>query len=211
MASSAFADFFATQEGGTFKYVFLIRNTSTEPFDLYSILIGAQYEVAPVPDGLQDIVPVSAPAGWELIPSTPPYGFLSAQTNFAGSAAASGYIFPGAVGVFAFDSSTPPPSTLLFGCGFYNGDNEWGFVYNGTAEQVLRVAPRQFPRPWEEPYEAVALPQRRIVTPKAPMRGTTSRTIGGKDGEPGVDITYDRLGNIIKISRNTEHLLRPAK
>ncbi|HUJ95869.1 MAG TPA: hypothetical protein VLW84_11435 [Terriglobales bacterium] len=210
MASSAFADFFATQEDTTFKYVFLVRNTSPEPFDIYGMLIGAQYDVAVVPGGLQNIVPVSSPPGWDLIPSTPIYGFLFAQTNFNGSAAASGYIFPGAVGVFAFDSSTPPPSTLVFGCCFYNGDNEWGFCYNGTAEQVLCVAPRQFPRPWELPNPALEQ-KRRISSAKALMRGTTSRTIGGKDGEPSVDITYDRFGNVIKISRNTEHLLSRTK
>ena len=62
MASSAFADFFATQAGGTFKYVFLIRNTSTEPFDLYSVLIGAQYEVAPVSGGLRRCLRTAHPA-----------------------------------------------------------------------------------------------------------------------------------------------------
>jgi hypothetical protein len=148
MASSAKATYFATPEGGNFTYVFLIRNTSAGQFDIYAAMIAAQYEVPLLPGGLQNIVPISSPPGWQLIPSTPPYGFLTGQTSFAGSPVASGYIMPGEVERFVFRSSTPPPETLPFGCCFYNENNEWGFAYDGTAERVDCIPKSEFPRPW---------------------------------------------------------------
>src|SRR5690349_17622844 len=132
MTSSANAVYFTTEEGADFTYVFMLRNTSLGQFDVYALLIGLQYYAPIVPGGLQKILPASAPPGWQLIPSMPPYGYLSGQTSYAGSPAASGYIMPGDVGVFAFKSSTPPPGALVFGCCFYNESNEWGFVYNGV-------------------------------------------------------------------------------
>src|SRR5262249_9715058 len=132
MPSSAIATYFAIHQGNTFRYVFLLRNTSMGTFDIYSLLINAQYEVPLVPGGLQDIAPLSAPQGWQLLPSSPEYGFLFGQTNFAGTPAQSGYILPGVVGTFSFDSSSAPPETLPFGCCFYNENDEWGFAFNGS-------------------------------------------------------------------------------
>jgi len=199
MPSSAIATYFATPEGANFRYVFLIRNTSAGQFDIYALLIAAQYNVALVPGGLQNIVPISAPPGWQLIPSTPAYGFLSGQTNFAGTPAASGYIVPGVVGTFAFDSSTPPPDTLPFGCCFYNENNEWGFAFDGTANRVACVPPSEFPRPWGHPICEPAK-ARMLSREEKPMRGTTSRTIGGEEGAPSVSVTFDRFGNIVTMS-----------
>ncbi len=201
MASSATATFFTTPEGANFRYVFLIRNTSSGLFDIYGCLIAAQYNVPLVPGGLQNIVPISSPPGWQLIPSTPPYGFLSGQTNFAGTPAASGYIVPGVVGTFAFESSTPPPSSLPFGCCFYDENNEWGFAYDGTAKHVTCIPPSEFPRHWPWPYPLFAV-EHRPRSRKDTMRGTTERTIGGEDGAPTVRIIYDRFGNIVEMSPN---------
>src|SRR5262245_37821417 len=69
MPSSAIATYFAVNQGNTFRYVFLLRNTSSGVFDIYSLLIDAQYDVPFVPGVLQNIVPLSAPQGWQLIPS----------------------------------------------------------------------------------------------------------------------------------------------
>ena len=104
MPSSAIATYFAVNEGNAFRYVFLLRNTSSGAFDTYSLLIDAQYDVPFVPGVLQNMVALSAPQGWQLIPSTPQSGFLFGQTNFAGTTSQSGYILPGVVGVFSFDS-----------------------------------------------------------------------------------------------------------
>jgi len=205
MASSAKATYFATPEGGNFTYVFLIRNTSAGQFDIYAAMIAAQYEVPLLPGGLQNIVPISAPPGWQLIPSTPPYGFLTGQTSFAGSPAASGYILPGEVERFVFRSSTPPPETLPFGCCFYNENNEWGFAYDGTAERVDCIPKSEFPRPWARLYSTSELSAARVPQ-QTSMPGTTSRTIGGEDGAPSVNITYDRFGNIIRMSPNPPKL-----
>jgi hypothetical protein len=201
MASSAKATYFATPEHGKFRYIFLIRNTSSGQFDIYAVLIAAQYDIPVVPGGLQNIVPLNSPPRWQLIPSTPPYGFLSGQTSFAGTPAASGYILPGAVAAFVFQSSTPPAETLPYGCAFYNENNEWGFAYDGTAERVDCVPISEFPRPWPWPYPIIELPPA-VPFPETSMLGTTSLTIGGKDGGPSVNITHDRFGNIIKMSPN---------
>jgi hypothetical protein len=212
MTSSAYATCFATQEPNHFAYVFLIQNTSSGQFDIYCIQIGAPYDVSLAPGGLQNIVPVSAPSGWQLVPSAPLYGFLFGWTNYAGSPAASGYIMPGDVGVFTFTSTTPPPKTLVFGCCFYNDNNEWGFAYNGIAEQVQCV-----PIPIIQPLLARRPPVRENPAPRIPQRGTrmlgtTTRTIGGDDGAPTVHITYDRWGNIVAMSPGPPKLeLRPDR
>jgi hypothetical protein len=49
---------------------------------------------------------VSAPPGWTETTGYPGV-FMSGQTNFQGTAQASGYILPGAVGAFVFQSSSP--------------------------------------------------------------------------------------------------------
>jgi hypothetical protein len=206
MTSSAKSTYFVIPEGGNFTYVFLIRNTSSGHFDIYAMMIAAQYDVPIVPSGLLNIVPISAPEKWQLIPSTPFYGFLFGQTNFAGTPAASGYIMPGDVGMFAFQSSTPGPKTLPFGCCFYDENNQWGFAYDGTAERVECIPPSEFPRPWVRPTRIYELPMPRVPFQETSMLGTTSRTIGGEDGGPSVDITYDRFGNIIKMSSNPPKL-----
>ena len=111
-----------------------------------------------------------------------------------GIAAASGYILPGAVGTFMFQSSTnPPPATIPFGCTFWNGDNEWGFAYNGQAQQALCI-PIEFLPPfwyWQRP---------RRFPPEG--LGTTSVTIKGQPEGPSVTVTYDKLGNVIKMVHN---------
>jgi hypothetical protein len=207
MASSAKGTYFATPEGGNFTYVFLIRNTSSAPFDIYGALIAAQYGVPILPGGLQNITPISSPPGWQLVPSTPLYGFLTGGTNWAGTAASSGYVMPGDVGTFVFQSSTAPPNTLPFGCCFYNGNNEWGFCYDGTAERVDCVPTSEFPRPWVRLDPISELRSQQHSSQGGSMLGTTSRTIGGDDGAPFVNLTYDRFGNIIKMSPNPSKLL----
>jgi len=205
MASSAKATYFATPEGGHFRYVLLIRNTSAGTFDLYAFLFGAQYNVVVPPGGLQGLAPLSAPQGWQLVPSTPPYGFLSGQTSFAGTPVASGYILPGEVGSFAFESSTPPPETLPFGCCFYNENNEWGFAYDGVAQRVDCIPKSEFPPPWVRRCPNLEFP--RVPLSEAAMLGTTTRTIGGEAGAPSVTVTYDKFGNLIRFS---PRLPRPA-
>jgi len=207
MASSVKANYFATPEGGNLTYVFLIRNTSLAPFDIYAVMIAAQYLVPLLPGGLHNIAPISAPQGWQLIPSTPLYGFLSGQTNWAGTPAASGYIMPGDVGTFVFQSSTPPPNKVPFGCCFYNGANEWGFCYDGTAERVDCIPASEFPRPWARLYSMSEIRTPQTSYQETSMLGTTSRTIGGDDGGPSVILTYDRFGNIIRISRDPSKIL----
>jgi hypothetical protein len=106
----------------------------------------------------------------------------------------------------------PPPKTLVFGCCFYNDNNEWGFAYNGIAEQVQCV-----PIPIIQPLLARRPPVRENPAPRIPQRGTrmlgtTTRTIGGDDGAPTVHITYDRWGNIVAMSPGPPKLeLRPDR
>jgi hypothetical protein len=200
MTSSAIAVYFMTQETGNFSYVFMLLNTSSSQFSVYATLIDQQFNVPILPGGLQNSAPVSAPPGWQLIPSTPPYGFLSGQTDYAGSPVVSGYIMPRDVGSFAFKSSTPPPKTLVFGVCLYNGSDEWGFAYNGVAEHVLCVPIPVFLPVWARALRTFELPARRVPDHEIRMLGTTSRTIGGQDGVPTVNITYDGHGNIVAMS-----------
>lgn len=202
MPSSAQAIYFATAKAGNFEYVFLVRNTSSPNFDVYAAMIGAQYLVPLGAGPLQNIVPVSAPAGWSLTPSGPPYGFASAGTSWAGSPQASGYVMPGDIGAFVFESSNPAPKTLPFGCCFYNGANEWGFAYDGTAELVDCVPPSDFPRFWDRPAASIPLPSLAHLPGGTPMRGTTSRTLRVGDDGPSLTVTYDRYNNIVRMAQN---------
>ncbi len=136
MATSADVTYSAVPIAGVFNYEVRLHNTSPAPFDIYSFLFGWQYDV-PITGTfpLQNVVLTSSPPGWT--------GNLEAEaivweTNFQGSAIASGYIMPGLSGKFRFQSSTAPPDSLPFGCGFYNEANAWGFVFNGTAHLVER-------------------------------------------------------------------------
>jgi hypothetical protein len=104
------------------------------------------------------------------------------------------------VGVFAFKSSTPPPGALVFGCCFYNESNEWGFVYNGVAEHVPCVPIPIFLPVWARTLRAFEVPARPTPHREPRMLGTSTRTIGGEDGAPTVNVTYDRHGNIVAMS-----------
>jgi hypothetical protein len=133
MATSATATYSAISMGGAYNYEVLLTNTSPAPFDIYAFMFGWQFNV-PITTAfpLKDVTLISAPSGWT--------GGLSSEaihwaTSFQGTSAASGYILPGQTGTFTFQSSTPPPASLPFGCCFYNNANQWGFCINGTAEQ----------------------------------------------------------------------------
>jgi hypothetical protein len=199
MTTSATASFFVAPGRPSNEYVVLVQNTTPAPYSIYGLMIGAQYMVPLVPTGpLASIQPVSAPIGWTTYASST-YGFLTGQTNFQGSAAASGYIESGAVGAFAFQSSTDPaPATLPFGCCFWDGANEWGFAYDGVAEQVDCVPVCQLPCFWNPPD--CCKPERS----DALIEGggiTTVRLETPQDG-PAITLTYDRLGNIVKLVVN---------
>lgn len=135
MATSAKVTYSAVEIAGVFNYEVRLHNTSPAPFDIYSFLFGWQYDV-PITGTfpLQNIVSISSPPGWSG-PIVSTYA-IDWQTGFQGSAIASGYIMPGLSGKFLFQSSTAPPNSLPFGCGFYNNANEWGFGFNGTAHLV---------------------------------------------------------------------------
>jgi hypothetical protein len=197
MATSAKAAFCAIFESGKFLYLFRFQNTSPRPFEIYSVLIASQYGI-PLGKGiLQNLAPVSAPHGWQLTPSSPYYGFLSGGTNWVGNPVASGYIAPGATANFFFQSSTPPPPQLMFGCGFYNGENEWGFVYNGTAERIECGADA-----FAGILRALIETSPSGVPQEDQMKGTTTTVIGGSEGAPLVKVTYDRFGNIVRLTPN---------
>lgn len=194
MATSASAVFFAMPAAGTYEYVVLLQNTSPAPYSIYGFLFDAQFNVPLTPPwALSGIVPVTGPAGWTE--STGYSGsFLEGGTNFQGTAAASGYILPGSVGTFMFQSSTnPPPATIPFGCTFWNGDNEWGFAYNGQAQQALCIPIEFLPPFWNW--------QRLRRFPSEGL-GTTSVIIKGQGEGPSVTVTYDKLGNVIKMVHN---------
>lgn len=124
---------------GVFDYEVKLYNTSPVPYDVYSFLLGQQYNVPianPLP--LKNVVSASSPPGWSgAFASTYEINW---QTNFQGSALASGYILPGQVGKFVFQSSTPPPTSIPFGCCFYydGPSKSWGYCYNGSAQLVRR-------------------------------------------------------------------------
>ena len=148
MATSAAARYSAVQVGGAYNYTFEIKNTSPAPYDIYAILLGAQYNV-PGPNNptqLNNVVFISSPTGWSgsVFATTGWTGPSSANgidwsTNFQGSAAASGYIMPGQTRVFIFQSSSVPQQQLVFGCCFYDGANAWGYCFNGTARLVDEI------------------------------------------------------------------------
>jgi hypothetical protein len=200
MATSASAGFFTVPSAGLLEYVFLVRNTSPAPFSIYSLLVDLQYNV-PIgpPWALANIQPVSAPPGWTEITGSAGH-FMSGQTNFQGTAQASGYILPGAVGAFVFQSSTnPPPAKIPFGCCFWNGKNEWGFCFNGQAQRLRCVPPELLPEFW----------RLQRVPAKAPAGSKVVR-IGAGDEEPSVTVTYDSAGNVIRMVHNSP-LPRPAE
>ena len=198
MDTTAKATYFATDDGGNFTYVLLLRNTSSNPYDIYAALLGAQYNVPILPGGApQNMVSVSAPGGWQFNPFSPPYGGGGWGTNFTGNASSSGYIMPDDVGTFVFQSSTPPPKSLPFGCCFYNGDNEWGFAFDGTAELVHCIPLSEFPRSWNRPRTSQPHPQSPIRS--LPV-GITSRTIQLEDAGPAITVSWDRFSNVIKLT-----------
>jgi hypothetical protein len=132
MPTSAHCTYSAVAAGGAYNYELQLHNTSPTPFDIYSFVFGFQYNVPYTYNfPLQDVVLIGAPAGWTGILALP--NGLIWQTNFQGSSISSGYIMAGQSGAFRFQSSTPPPATLVFGCCFYDNGNQWGFCSNGTA------------------------------------------------------------------------------
>ena len=200
MATSASAAFFALPSAGLLEYVFLVRNTSPSPFSIYSLLVDAQYGVPLVPPwALANIQPVSAPPGWTENTGSSGH-FMSGQTNFQGTAQASGYILPGAVGAFVFQSSTnPPPARIPFGCCFWNGQNQWGFCFNGQAKRLLCIPLNFLPPFWR--WQRV---------PEQTPVGTTVVTVGAGDAGPSVTVTYDNVGNVIRMVHNPP-LPRPTQ
>lgn len=201
MATSASAAFFALPSAGLLEYVFLVRNTSPAPFSIYSLLVGAQYGV-PIgpPWSLGDIQSVSAPPGWTEIIGASGH-LMFGQTNFQGTAQASGYILSGAVGAFVFQSSTnPPPAKIPFGCCFWNGQNQWGFCFNAQAKRLRCIPPNFLPEFWHW--------QR---APEQPPVGATVVKVGAPGDEgPSVTVTYDNVGNVIRMVHNPP-LPRPAQ
>ena len=140
MATSATVTYSAVSVvGAVFNYEVLLHNTSPEPFAVYAFWINVlTYGEAPrdIPP-LNDVHFISSPRGWGDGSISPPG--VSWGTNFQGDAITSGYIMPGQYAVFRFQSSTPPPDQMPFGCAYYAGDNasphEWGFAFLGTARR----------------------------------------------------------------------------
>src|SRR5690348_13304046 len=97
MSTSAEAVFFTEPATSGLTYVLLVKNTSPAPYSIYSLIFDAGYNVPLTPPwALGGIQPISGPTGWSE--STGYSGsYLTGQTNFQGSAAASGYIVPGEV------------------------------------------------------------------------------------------------------------------
>src|SRR5262249_60701615 len=105
---------------------------------MYGALFGLQFEVPEVgPYPFQNVVFIQFPPGWSgHLGGTSGTQFIEYQTSWQGSSIASGYILPGQTGKVLFNSSTPPPKTVPFGCRFYNNANAWGFLFKGTAHLV---------------------------------------------------------------------------
>jgi hypothetical protein len=120
------------QTAGVFIYDVRVENTSPAPFSVNGILFEYQFNEPWVPSLLKDIAPISAPFGWIAVPTTPG---IEWESTFQGSAVASGYILPGQTGNFLFQSSTPPPKTVPFGCNFATNLTS-GDDFNGTAHLV---------------------------------------------------------------------------
>lgn len=191
MATSASATYFTVPAGTNVFYDVMLQNTSPAPYDIYAFILGAHYNVPLVPPWpLAGIQPIGCPPGWSEYTSETG-SILQGQTNFHGSAAASGYIQPGAVRTFVFQSSTiPPPAKLPFGCCFWNGGNEWGFVYNGETVYV----PLRLVLPFREAQGPAKLPPEGL--------GTPPHTMGGEGEGLSVTLTYDEFGNLMKMVHN---------
>ena len=200
MATSASAAFFALPSAGLLEYIFLVRNTSPAPFSIYSLLVDAQYGVAIGPPwALAGIQPVSAPPGWTEIIGASGH-LMFGQTNFQGTAQASGYILSGAVGAFVFQSSTnPPPAKIPFGSCFWNGKNQWGFCFNSQAKRLSCIPPHFLPEFW-----------RWQRAPEQPPVGASVVRVGAGDEGPSVTVTYDNVGNVIRMVHNPP-LPRPTQ
>ena len=137
MATSAIVTGKATPVGAVFNHELVLQNTSPAPFSIYSFMFGLGYN-APITDPfpLQNVVFISAPPGWS--PEGVSSGYMSWHTSFQGSAVASGYILPGSSGTFMFQSTTPLPATMQFGCCFHSTPpDRWGHVFNGIATFVI--------------------------------------------------------------------------
>jgi len=132
MAQSAMCTYATSQVGNDYNYQVTLSNTSDDSFDIYSFMFGLQYNVTVVRNfPLQDVVIISTPPGWQghFMQDVG----ITFQTNYQGSPSASGYIFPGQSGTFSFQSSTPPPGPIKFGCCYHDEANFWGFCTNGDA------------------------------------------------------------------------------
>jgi hypothetical protein len=131
MATSAKCIYAAVQTAGVFNYEVRLKNTSPAPFDLSSFMFGWQFNVFMLAFPLDNVMAVQSPPGWVGYADT--LG-LHWGADYQGSPVSSGYILPGQTGTFLFQSVTPPPPQLPFGCFFFNSANaKWGFGFNGTA------------------------------------------------------------------------------
>ena len=194
--TSARCTYFTTKVGAHYDYLVLFENTSPAPNAMYGWMFGAQFNVPLIPGAppdFQNVVPMSSAPGWQLIPSSPTYGFIDGQTDYQGSAAGSGYITAGSIGAFEFRSSTGPPATVPFGCVFWNGVNAWGFPFNGKATHEQCVAQHVFSK-----YVKQVSPQHVAALPHGEMVGTKSVTLGGADG-PSITVIHDQFGKVVKV------------
>jgi hypothetical protein len=147
MPQSAMCTYSAIEAGGLFNYELALSNTSTGMFDIYSFMFGVEYGKPPETFPLRDVVVISSPAGWTSLIS---WAGIVWGTNYQGSSTASGYVQPGQTVVFRFQSSTPPPEQMVFGCCYNDNAGAWGFCTNGTAKYDLTSK--------EPPYYAVINP-----------------------------------------------------
>ena len=131
MATSAKCSYRAVRSGSVFNYEVRFENTSPVPFDIYAFLFGQHYNEPLVLFPLQDILLTQLPPGWLGHAEGEDIGWF---TDWQGSSIATGYIMPGHVGTFLFQSSTAPPPKIVFGCVYYDNANSWGYAFNGTAE-----------------------------------------------------------------------------
>ena len=119
-------------DGGVFNYEVNLHNLGPAPFDIYDFMFGWHFNLPIVPPfPFADATLISAPSAWD--------GHFDNYavhwgTNYQGSSAASGYVIAGHSAIFRFQSSTPPPTEVNFGCGYYNNANQWGFNFNGIAK-----------------------------------------------------------------------------